>query len=239
MLGAWSIVHGTDKTPGAVFAAALAERLAAHGKRVLLFELSPSAPALDILLGVSERVVYTLADLPRISPEDAALTVRENLCFIPLGVGEAADSAQIRTAVSAMTPDVVLFSAERASLALAREVSDGVLLLTDASPIGLRAASALAENGDFDGFVLGDFVPTREWVKKTPSLIALADMLGLPLFGILPRIDPNNTYETMGKDFLSAVENMAGRLSGESIPLLRGIPIEGMRRRTFFERISE
>lgn len=240
MLGTWSIVHSTNGMLGALFTASLARCLASEGVRVLLAELSPHAPALDILLGVCEKVVYTLSDIPRIDPGEVVLRVRENLMLIPLGVEETpTDPDAVRASVRATEPDVVLVTAERAMLPLASEVSDGVLLLTDASPVGLRAASAWAQRATFDGFVLTDFVPTREWVSENPSLTSISDDLGLPLFGILPRIDENNTCSPMGKDFLSAIENMAGRMIGETVPLLRGIRIEGMRRHKFFETISE
>ena len=240
MLGAFSVVNGSFGTVGAHFSAALAECLAAKGKRVLLFELSPSCPTLDLLLGVSERVVYTLTDTERLSPENVALTVRENLSFIPLGVGEViSDTSFLEACVKALSPDVVLLSTERSQLPLARRISDGVLLVTDASQASLRANAFLSSKESFDGFVLSDFVPTKEYAFKMLSLAEISDTLGLPLFGILPRIDRADTPAAWGKDFLFAVRNMAGRLLGETVPLLCGIPIEGMRRRDFFARTSE
>lgn len=240
MLGAWSIVCATDGMLGARFTAALAECLASHGKRVLLLELSPSLPALDILLGVGEKVVYTISDIARIDPLDVMLPVRENLFLVPQGLDDTdVDAASLSACICALKPDVVLISAERAKLPLVSEFSDGVLLLTDASPIGLRAASAWAQCADFDGFVLTDFLPTRAWITQSPSLTSISDALGLPLFGILPHIDTNNTYTSAGKNFLLAVRNMAKRIMGENIPLLCGIPVEGMRRRTFLERIAK
>ena len=53
MLGVWSIMSVASSTLGACFTAALAESLACYGKRVLLFELAPDCPTVDIILGVS------------------------------------------------------------------------------------------------------------------------------------------------------------------------------------------
>lgn len=239
MLGAWSIVHSTESMVGAFFTAALAEHLALHGKRVLLFDLNASSPAIDVYLGVSERVVYTLSDALRVSPEDAVLSPQENLFFVPIGVGDGVDTvAPIAACIDSVSPDVVLLSAPRSALPLAASVSDGLLLLTDASFVSLRAASALASAHAFSGFVLNDLVLEKEALRKMPALTALSDAIGLPLVGILPHVDTNNPQTVAGKDFLSATENVAGRLLGESIPLLRGISLEGMRKRAFFERAS-
>ena len=71
------------------------------------------------------------------------------------------------------------------------------------------------------------------------ALTEMADLLGIPLFGILPQTDLYNTHTVREKNFLTAIENMTGRLMGEAVPLLRGISIEGMRRKRFFTRISE
>lgn len=239
MLGAWSILHATESLLDARFVSSLASTLAASGKQVLLFDLSPECPALDILFGVDGRVVYTLSDVGRVSPRDVLLSPRENLFFVPLGVDEQVDASHIAAVIEAVKPDAVLFAVTRSTFTMARALSDGALLLTDASPVALRAASALASAYHFDGFVLTDFSPVREAVERMPALTEIADLLGIPLFGILPQTDLYNTHTVREKNFLTATENMAGRLMGEALPLLRGISIEGMRRKRFFTRISE
>ena len=240
MLGAWSIVNGSFTTVGAHLSAALAERLASYGKRVLLFELSPSCPTLDIFLGVSERVVYTLSDVRKIPARDVALKVRGNLYFVPIAVGETAnDVSCLEACAEALAPDVILLSAERSQILTARRFSDGMLLLTDATHASLRSAAALALEHAFDGFVLADFVPNKQSILQMPPLTEICDTLGLPLFGILPQTDLYNIHTVREKNFLTAIENMTGRLMGEAVPLLRGISIEGMRRKRFFTRISE
>ena len=240
MLGVWSVVSVSSSALGARFTVSLAERLALRGVRVLLFELAPELPSLDVLLGVSEKVVYTLADAREVTPERVLLTPCENLYFAPLGVGETVDEpASLFACMDEVKPDVVLLFAERSACSLARSVSDGMLLLTDETAQSLRSAAALTEKHAFDGYVLTDLVPAREWIGRAPALTEIADALGLPLFGILPRTDPNNTHLSSGKDFLSAVDNMAGRMMGEDIPLLRGIPTEGIRRKSFLARISK
>lgn len=242
MLGFWSVVSSETGMPSAAFVAALARSLAAHGRRVLLLDLSPAFPALDVALGVSERVVYTLADVGRVPADAVLLSLAEaekgSISFVPLAVGDTVDGACVTACVEAAGADIVLAYADRDTLTLARTLSDGLLLLTRADEAYLRAAVALTRDAAFDGFVLTDFLPLREEIECEPALTDLADTLALPLFGILPRTELKNTVRPRGKDFLTAVDNMAGRLTGAAVPLLCGIPIEGMRRRTFFARTT-
>ncbi len=239
----WSFVSHDDGVLGAAFTAALAHRIAREGKRVLLLELSPTLPTLDLALGVAERVVYTLADALRLSPEAVFLspegeTDAEQILFVPSLSEEDMNADALRACIEASGADLVLICADPLRAALARTVSDGMLLLTRATECSVRAASRLAATVAFDGFVYTDLVPTREAVLSELPVTELCDALALPLFGILPRVDLKNTLRPQGKDFRTALSSMAGRLLGEQIPLLCGIPIEGMRRRTFFERIS-
>ena len=243
----WSIVSHDDGVLGAAFIAALALRLAKAGKRVLLFELSPTAPALDLVLGVADRVVYTLADAVRLSPEavflspertkDSRTAGAEHLLFVPLLVKQDVDETALHSCIATAGADIVLIRADRTTASLARRVSDGMLLLTQATEPSVRAVLRMAEEFDFDGFVYTDFVPTAEAVRRDIPLTLLCDTLALPLFGIVPRVDLKNTLSPCGKDFRAAVSNMAGRMLGENIPLLTGISIDGMRKQSFFERI--
>lgn len=240
MFGVWSII-----SPFSVFAApklsvALAKMLSARGARVLLIELSPTVPALSDMLGVSDKVVYTLSDVGRVPAGDVflspAIDKRKKaqgageILLLPLFAGEALAASAgeaIRAAVAAAKADAVLLSAEIGQAALARSVSDGVLLLTGGDAFCLGTAAAHRDALAADGFVLTDFVPTRDAVKSSMGLTQMADVLGLPLVGILPK----DTYPWLCD---RAVENIARRLFGERVPLLSGIGIEGMRKKAYF-----
>ena len=238
MLGVWSILDEGREKVGARFIAELAKRVASSGKRVLVFELCPARPALDIAFGVAEKVVYTLSDVGAIPPSQAILSPRENLFFVPsaldLSAWETAPSA-LTACIEEIDPDVVLILFERAACATAKALSDGILLLTDASEASLRAGAALTDALSVSGAILTDFVPVKENVLAHPAPVALADLLGVPLLGILPRFDASETARINEKNFLRAVDNVAKRIAGEHITLLSGISIEGMRKRTFFE----
>ena len=239
MLGAWSFLHVTDAVVGARFTASLAQTLASFGKRVLLFDLSPECPAIDFFLGVDDRVVYTLSDALRLPPCDVVLAPKDGLFFVPLGVGEAVDAACVSACVEAILPDIVLFFASRSTLSTARALSDGLVLLTDSSPVSLRAAAALCEGEALDAFLLSDFRETCERRETVVSLTEIADALGLPVFGVLPQIGAYNTPSVKEKNFTTAVKNMARRLMGESVPLLHGISMKRAYKKRFFTGISE
>ena len=238
MLGVWSILdEGREKT-GARFVAELAKHIASSGKRVLVFELCPARPALDIVFGVAERVVYTLSDVGRVPPAQALLSPRENLFFVPAALdltAFATDPAALTACIEATKPDLVLILFERTACAAARAISDGILLLTDASEASLRAGAALTDALSVSGVILTDLVLVKENVRAIPSPIEIADTLGVPLLGILPQFDASETARVNDKDFLSAIRNIAARIAGEKRPLLKGISIEGMRKQTFFE----
>lgn len=240
MSGVWSII-----SPFSVFAAsrlsvALARTLSARGARVLLVELSPTVPALADMLGVSDKVVYTLSDVGRVPVGDVFLSPLPDkrkkghgageILLLPLFAGEtlaASAYEAIRTAVAAAKADTVFLSAEIGQAALARSVSDGVLLLTGGDAFCLGTAAAHRGALAADGFILTDFVPTRDAVQSGMGLTQMADILGLPLVGILPK----DTYPWLCD---RAVENIARRLLGECVPLLSGIGIEGMRKKAYF-----
>lgn len=247
MLGVWSIVCPVSDTVGARLTAAMARCLSARSKRVLVLELSFSCPSLDLALGVSEKVVYTISDVGRISPAEVFLSpcksgrapkTDENILFVPCAVGEMlADVDQIRAVLHAAEADIALILADPASASVARSVSSGSLLLSGTDAAHLRSASYLSSFQAFDGLVLTDFVPTCEKIREIPALTDIADMTALPLFGILPRESGLETVSPEGKDFHKAVENMVARLCGEQVALLHGIPLEGVRKKRFFAGI--
>ena len=243
----WSIVSTEGDTVAARFVSALARALTTHEERVLVLELATLCPTLDFAFGVAERVVYTIFDVGRVSAEETFLhpapcgcrgVKPENIMFVPSAVGETLWEADpIRSVIASADADITLILTSPSYAALARTVSDGMLLMAKTDAPLLRCATGIASTEDFDGLVLFDFVPTREKIKKMPSLLDIADMVALPIFGILPRESGFEMSSTAGKDFRTAVGNMAERLLGKQIPLLRGIRTEGMRKQKFFERI--
>lgn len=240
--------------------ASLALALAQRGKRVLLIDLSPSNPALDILLGVGESVVYTVKDVADadLAPEKALISFekdpkvkgKENLFLAPLvpsviesgeGVGEA-----VTLLSHAAEADVTVVDASASLYPSLFSVSDERILVTDTRQTALRAAEALvqahAESAPLDRFLLSRASLVRERIMKDEPLLDIIDRISLPLLGILPYSELlRECGLLLGKrhakaPFARAVGNVAERLLGTSVPLLRGISLEGISRRFFIER---
>ena len=249
MLGTWSFVSHDDSALGAAFVSTLARALSVRGKRVLLIDLCPTMPALDIAQDVAHRVIYTLSDASRLSPAEVFLSPdrrtekaterEERILLVPISVREQPCEDDVRACIAAASADAVLICAERSTIPLARRVSDGMILLTHADAHSLRGAVSIVCDADFDGFVLTDFLPVGNQIEREPSLLQLSDMLSLPLVGILPRGELKNSLSPREKDFRIAVVNMAGRLMGERVPLLEDISIAGMKKTVYFERFYD
>lgn len=234
MSDVWSFVSHDDPALGAAFVASLARALSARKKRVLLIDLCPLYPALDIALDVSDRVVYTLSDAEKMSPEALFLSPahkgKGEILLAPLFPGEEPSGAQVEACLRAAKADLVLIHAQPSYASVARAASDAVLLMTRADTASLRAAAYLAAHEVFDVFLLTDLALTKESLRTGISLTEMADTLSLPLFGILPRISD--------KAFDFAVTNIAGRLLGEQVVLLDNILTAKKQRKLYFERAS-
>ena len=234
MSDVWSFVSHDDPALGAAFVASLARALSARKKRVLLIDLCPLYPALDIALDVSDRVVYTLSDAEKMSPEAVFLSPvcqgEGEILLAPLFPGEAPSGAHVDACVRAAKADFVLVHAQPSYASVARTASAAVLLMTRADTASLRAAAYLAAHEVFDVFLLTDLALTKESLRTGISLTEMADTLSLPLFGILPRISD--------KAFDFAVTNIAGRLLGEQVVLLDNILTAKKQRKLYFERAS-
>ena len=237
-------------SPFSVFAAprlcaALAGVMCDKGKRVLLLELCPTVPALAETLGVADKVVYTLSDIGHVGAQDVLLPVTPTLkkskkgqptgevLLLPLFAGEELPqdaASRLCAAFAATQADIVLICAELGQASLARAVADSVLLLTSKESLCLRTAAAHRATIAADGFVLTDFLPTDSTARGGVTVTDAADALGLPTVGILPA----ESY-ALGRPYDRAAENLALRLLGNSVPLLQGVHMEGLKRKAYLK----
>ena len=238
-----SAVGGIGKSTLALH---LAQALAHLEKKTLLIDAS-TAPALDLLLGVGEGVVYTASDVANglCSAFRAVLSKEEMplVSLLPAAVGEELDDAMLSEVIRGVKAetafDFIIIDAAPTMYAAAGQLSDTVLLLTDPRESSLRAAESYASLSDeLDFFVLTFASFSREGVEREPSLIDIVDQLSLPLLGVLPYTPRIRTVYGIPhrSAYEAALSNLARRLTGEKIPLLKGVPLEGMDRRTFIER---
>ena len=252
-----SAVGGMGKSTLCV---SLAYALGKAGKRVLLIDLCPEAPALDILVGVGESVVYTVLDVIEgtVSAETALLSLpvskkapyKENILLAPLSPCTVSCAENLGQAVRSLTlaahADFTVVDASAELYPSLYSVSDERLLLTEPRESALRGAEALAaryaQSAPFDKFLLMRASLVRERILRQEPLIDMIDRISLPLLGILPQCELLRDHGVLWEGryakepYVRATENLAARLCGDSVPVLSGITLEGISRRAFIEK---
>jgi len=251
-----SAVGGCGKS---TFAVSLAYALAAREKSVLLIDLSPASPSLASLCSVSESVLYTIFDLVDGSvgaetvilplPEKKGEPERQRISLVPAlpcfsCVGEGVGKA-VRALELASEADFVIVDASLDAYPHVALFSDECILLTDTRESSLSASEALAyafsEEYRFTQFVLKSSLVRERIVRDEPFLDIIDRLATVPL-GILPQSDlifdtGLLLYKKHAREpYVLAVKNIAARLLGENVPLLRGITPEGISRVAFFAR---
>ncbi len=234
-------------------AAALAER----GERVLLVDLKTVGRSLDLLTALSDSAVYDFGDLlcGRVAPARVALPVpgAERLYLLPgqLSAQRAATVPELSRALAAaeeavMASYTVLDAAFDTLLPRAAGVASRVLLVSDTSKVGMRAAAdaltRLSRSAEVS-LLLNRF-PIYEGVRHpVPPVLKMLDEVHLPLLGIIPdsltlaEDEENGEAAVLRKqDNLSvAYRNVAARLAGRRAPLLSGW--RGVKRRKIIRRM--
>lgn len=233
----------------------LAACLARQGKRTLLVDLSCPTPALDILGGCAETVVYTAMDVAceRVPLSRAVLPLpvkkskgqAEDLLFLlpssPTERFEEETQKRLLRIIRAEADhDVVLvwFSHQHA----AREGIDGLFLLTAADEVSVRAAEAWQSEHNADAFLLTGFATDWEDQQRKPSVLSLVDRLGLSLLGIVPRLPMGLSGIIVDGSFgrarayTKAIENVTARFCGKDTPLLKGVPLTGISRKRYLTK---
>lgn len=233
----------------------LAACLAAQGKRTLLVDLTCPAPALDILGGCAEEVVYTASDVvsERVALSRAVLPLpvkksREQtgdvLFLLPSSpaehLSEDACKRLLRILRTDTVYDVVLvwFSYHNVT----REGLDGLFLLTDGDEVSLRAVEAQRDRLEADAFLLTGFDTDWENQRYMPPLLDTVERVALSLLGIVPRMPVGLSGMIMDGSFkragayTRAVQNVAARILGKDTPLLQGVSLMGIGRRRYLTK---
>lgn len=262
MLGSWAFVSPVGGTGKSVLCANLGMSFALTGKKVLVIDLCPDAPALDMLYGVSENVVYTMEDVgkERVPVADALLSVPVpaekksvpgELYLLPVHAGTVMDSREYRRAVAVCiresAPDVALIDTDRTLYPLLYDIADGAFLVTTPEEHAVRAAEAFAFRAKKEKLPLSAQLLTRLPFRKEEMRRAipprdLIDRVGLPLAGIFPEERETDGMLFVGvkkaekRDFVAASANLVGRMGGEPIPLLDGIAPEDISRTAYLSR---
>ena len=230
-------------------AARLALAFARRGVTTLLGDLSWGNPALDVLCGLAERVVYDVRDVlcARVDPRRASLPVItvQNLTLLPgttVFEGVPGDAEVIRlfeTLRGGFDQDVMILDVPKETVTVLSEFADAVLAVSDVSAASLRATAALrfSPRASNVRVVLNRYPTDREKTKIYPTVREAIDLAGLPLAAILfddprlPQDDETAPGEFPERPLLDApCKNLSVRLTGGHAPLLTGL-IRGRKRR--------
>lgn len=226
---------GTGKTTVALL---LAKALCRHGKNVLLLELDSGLRGMDILLGVSDKVVYDLSDvlLGRCKPAKA-ITVCDcengnlHLIAAPVNRRFVPDKDKLAELLQGLGGcyDYLLLDCAAGlgkSFDCARAVCGGALVVCTADSVSVRDASIAVQS--LDGvnarLVINKF-SRRLLNDSIPDLDAVIDAAGAQLISVIPEDNAVYRLSTLhgnlnadSNAFLE-IEDLARRILGEKIRL--------------------
>ena len=226
---------GTGKTTVSYL---LAQALCRREKNVLLLELDSGLRGLDLMMGISDRVVYDLSDVlcGRCKPVKA-ITV----CDVPKGnlhlIAAPVDRHFLpdRTNLAALLKGLggcydYLILDTSAGLGrgfdVACSVCDGALIVCTADPVSVRDAAKAAQvlKAKNPRLVINKFL-RRILSKDLPDLDAVIDRVGAQLIAVIPedplvaQLLPKGEQLPYNSAALHEIDDMAKRILGERVRL--------------------
>ena len=232
------MTSGKGGTGKSTVAALLGRALSARGLSVLLLEFDSGLRGLDLMLGVSDRVVYDLGDVleGRCRPGKAIVEVGSDAGHLHLAAASTDRhylpnrenlSRLLRSLQNCY--DYLIIDAAAGlgeDFEIAKEAADLALIVVNAEPVSVRdgaKASALLD-GKPMRLVINRF-SRRQLSDDIPDLDRVIDLVGAQLISVIPD-DPLipkalGAGGEPGGDSPAFVEikDLAGRLLGESIRL--------------------
>lgn len=230
-------------------AVGLAAALCALGKSVLLVDCDFGNCCLDMLLGLENEVLFTLADRETVLAEPERVLLHpdfpngERLFFCPAprggqynpdaeGLVEEFDALE-----AACSPDFVLVDTAAGielPRALATGWAEGALIVASQMPVSLRAAEntarALEERGlSHIRLVINNFEPDAVRAGDRCGILSAIDQAAVQTVGVIPHDSELMLASERGAlpgrraPSVRAFENVARRLTGEGVRLFDGI----------------
>ncbi|MGI6180737.1 MAG: P-loop NTPase [Agathobaculum sp.] len=234
---------GTGKTS---FAAGVGAALSQLGRRVLLIDGDCGLRNLDIVLGMSDRVVYSFADVAGGAvPLDDAVACHpdyENLYLLtaPAALPALSERGMEQLAVQAeeMGFEYILIDGPAglpAELSFLAHIATQAVVVTSTDRACIRGAERCARKLEEEyciqriRMILNRIRPRLITSGRSANIDDAMDEAGLPLLGLVPEDVDLISCGNSGKSILSvktagaarAFRNIARRLEGERVPLAR------------------
>lgn len=228
----------------------LAHALTELGKTVLLVDLDFGNCCLDMLLGLEDEVLFTVADRETVLRDPAGVLLHpdwpegDRLFFCPAPRGgqynpEIGSLCEVLRALEdACRPDFVLLDTAAGielPRALAGAYAEGALLVASQMPVSLRAAENTARALEDLGLshvrlVINNFDPDAVRSGERCGILAAIDQAAAQTVGVIPRDRELMLAAERGalpgckSPAARAFRNVARRLMGEGVRLFDGIP---------------
>ncbi|MBR5233030.1 MAG: AAA family ATPase [Clostridia bacterium] len=214
---------------------------AVRGSKVLLIDADPGLGALDIMLGVQDRVMNTWLDVvcENCEGENALVEVASGLFLLPspsVYPDELTDE-DFRNVVSYFDNkfDIIFIDASAGidrNLEITAGAADRAVFVATADEVSVRCAAAAARESENYGIerkdmrlVINRFEKKAAIKSKLLNVDGVIDKSGVMLLGIIPedkKIPFMSVTSVMPKKkspFIKAVGRITGRINGEYIPL--------------------
>ncbi len=234
---------GTGKT---TLTAGLGTALAERGLRCLCIDADVGVRSLDLTLGMFDTALFDFSDVAegRAALRDAValhpLFPKLLLLTAPLTPRDIAPDALRRVAQEAAREELADFILIDAPAGLGEDFlraargADRAVVVATPDLVSLRSADRTAAALEALGFsdfrlVVNRVRPRVIEKNNTPNIDDAMDMSGLPLLGYIPEEEAVLVCGALGRPVLTrrrslaarALRNIAARLDGEEIPVLR------------------
>lgn len=222
-----SLVSGKGGTGKSTAAVGLSRALAQSGRRTLVCDLDIGLPCLDLLMGLSDRVIFDWGDIlaGRCTPQGALVEDASGACLLPSPAVPPKDFSLAKLADLLRSFkddfDYILLDTPAGlglSVVLSRMLSDLCVAVTLLDPVSLRDVQKLTHLLEAPPVRLLVNRLSRDSLRRSghPDLDAVMDACGLPLLGVLPEDADLLCHKTPHPVFAA----MADRLAGKQVPLI-------------------
>lgn len=233
------VASGKGGVGKSTLSAHLAVALSKLGNRVLLIDCDMENRCLDLIFAVEDTIAFDIHDVisGHCPPSEAVKKLDERLFFVPappVGSLSCQDDELIGT-IKLITketdPEYVIYdtgAGTRLPLLLADSAADSAVIVATQSPMSIRAADGIAdllyEKGLEDlTLAIQNFHIKKAANGELDSINAMIDKTRLRLIGVIPY---SHKLAVSGiaaprdiSDVSRAADNIALRLTGQSVPL--------------------